>query len=201
MKKLVVILWISLIFIGIGWVFWDQEMKYHLPTPTPKHYKSVKIGSKLDLSETLPNQEGKPTFIHFFNPSCPCSRFNVPHVRSLIKAYGNKISFAIVVISNDKEYTTQDIQEKFDTDIPIFFDSDLAKKCGVYSTPQAVIINQNQQLYYRGNYNKSRYCTNKRTNYAQLAIESMLKNDANPLFSTYALKSYGCELPIICGKS
>jgi hypothetical protein len=67
--------------------------------------------------------------------------------------------------------------------------------CGVYSTPQAVIIDRNQKLYFRGNYNKSRYCTDKSSNFGQMAIDSILKNKAEPHMSELATIAYGCQLP------
>ena len=63
---------------------------------------------------------------------------------------------------NNNYYTAKQIQDKFGLDIPVLFDSSLAKACGVYSTPQAVLIDNNQNLYYRGNYNRSRYCTRQK---------------------------------------
>jgi hypothetical protein len=134
-------------------------------------------------------------FLHFFNPDCPCSRFNIPHFKTLIRKYGDKLSFAVVVINN-RLYTEKQIQEKFDVDIPVSFDSTLAAACGVYSTPQAVLLDAGRRLYYRGNYNKNRYCADTRTNFAQMAIDSLLGQVTRPLFPGIALKAYGCELPV-----
>src|SRR6185436_5605312 len=158
-------------------------------------YHPAQPGDKVALKEKL-QSSGKPLFIHFFNPACPCSRFNIPHVKSLVKKYRNQMTFAIVVMSRDKNYTEMDIQDKFDLTVPVLFDSSIAQVCGVYSTPQAVIIDADGKLYYRGNYNKSRYCTDKNSNYAQMAIDSLLHKTHNPVFSQYALKAYGCQLPV-----
>jgi hypothetical protein len=65
----------------------------------------------------------------------------------------------------------------------------------VYSTPQAVLFDGDNKLYYRGNYNKSRFCTDKQTNFAQMAIDSLLSNRTNLITDKAALKSYGCCLP------
>lgn len=101
-----------------------------------------------------------------------------------------------MVLSKDKEYTQEDIQDKFDLDIPVLFDSSIAAVCGVYSTPQAVLLDVGHNLYYRGNYNKSRYCTDPGSNYAEIAIDSLLNNNDNPVFNKYALNAYGCVLPV-----
>jgi hypothetical protein len=107
--------------------------------------------------------------------------------------------FAIAVMSKD-EYTTEEIQDKFGLSIPVLFDQSLPASCGVYSTPQAVILNKNHTLYFRGNYNKSRYCTDKKTNYAEIAMDALVHNGPEPTFDEAALKAYGCQLPASCKK-
>jgi hypothetical protein len=101
----------------------------------------------------------------------------------------------VVVLAKDKNYTKEDIRDRFELNIPILFDPSVATACGVYSTPQAVLIGIDHKLYYRGNYNKSRYCLDKNSNYAQMAIDSLLNKCTNPVFSELATKSYGCQLP------
>lgn len=193
-KKVLAISWILVIFSGIVYIFWYTDWKYGLPTPIPDAYRPVPTGTTVELEGKLPVAGNKPVFIHFFNPDCPCSRFNIPYFKSLVRKYSGKVSFAIVVLNN-RAYTAKEIQNKFDVDIPISFDSSLAAACGVYSTPQAVLLDANRRLYYRGNYNKSRYCSDSRTNYAQMAIDSLFGNIPRPVFASFALKAYGCTLP------
>jgi hypothetical protein len=194
MKKGIILVWLAVIFTGIAVLFWHNEFVYSLPTPIPKNYKSITLGNKINIPKTLHSKNNKPVFIHFFNPDCPCSKFNISHFKSLVNQYSNQAMFVIVVISN-KSYTAQQIQDRFDVNIPILFDTSIASLCGVYSTPQAVIIDTNQQLFYRGNYNKSRYCTDKKSNYAQQALDSLLHNSRSTIFNQFALKAYGCRLP------
>lgn len=193
-RKLLVSLWISFLFAAICFLLWQNEYKYSLPTPVPENYHDVAMGAKVDLAQWH-FSKNKPVFIHFFNPDCPCSRFNVPHVTELIKKYGDKIDFKIVVLNKDKDFTVEEIQKKFDTKIPVFFGEDIAKRCGVFSTPQAVLIDGSQKIYYRGNYNKARYCSNTDSNYAQMAIDSLLSRTSTPIFNALALRAYGCSLP------
>jgi hypothetical protein len=199
MKTVMTIVWLTTIFSGIAGIFWYTDWKYSLPTPLPKQYHAVVTGAYINLKGKLPVSRDKPTFIHFFNPDCPCSRFNIPYFKSLAAKYGDRIHFAIVVLNNQK-YTSQEIQHKFDLDLPVSFDSSIAAACGVYSTPQAVLLDSNQRLYYRGNYNKSRYCADSRTNYAQMAIDSLFNDNDHPVFSAYALTAYGCQLPVCTEK-
>ena len=194
MKHALVIGWLAIILTGMSYLFWQNELKYTLPTPVPKRYDPPQRGEHIQVAAELKPEPGKPIFVHFFNPNCPCSKFNVPHVRSLIRKYSDKISFAVVVLSNET-FTVEEIQDKFGEDVPVSFDKNIATAYGVYSTPQAVLLDRHHALYYRGNYNKSRYCTDKNSNYAQQAIDTLLSNNTSPIFNQYALKAYGCELP------
>ena len=194
MRKGAILIWLVVLFSGITFLLWHNEWIYALPTPVPANYKTVNTGQKISLPMKI--QSGnKPLFLHFFNPDCPCSKFNISHFRSLVKEYNNRVTFAMVVMSTDKEYTAKKIQDKFNLPIPVFFDTAIAGLCGVYSTPQAAIITNDNTLYYRGNYNKSRYCTDKKSNYAQNALVSLLDQKMHPIFNQLALKAYGCQLP------
>ncbi len=192
-KKGLVMLWILFLFSGVIALFWYNDLIYQLPTPVPENYKPVALGQVIAYKGPF-KSEGRPVFLHFFNPDCPCSRFNIKQFKELVRQYGTKVNFVVVVLSK-KAFTAQAVQEKFDMNIPVLFDSELASLCGVYSTPQAVLLNTHHQLYYRGNYNSSRYCTDEKTSYAKIAINGLLRNDASILFEPLALKSYGCSLP------
>ena len=58
-----------------------------------------------------------------------------------------------------------------------------------------MLYDSNQQLFYRGNYNKGRYCIDKKNNYAQQAPDNLLHDGRSTIFNQFALKAYGCRLP------
>ncbi len=194
MRKIFVVFILACIAGGICTVFWCTEYKYSLPTPVPKGYREIKQGTFIDKAPRLIVDKSKPVFLHFFNPDCPCSRFNITHFKELVKQYGSQIDFKVVVMNKNKSYTEKDVRDMFSINVPVLFDTTLASACGVYSTPQAALVNKDGKLYYRGNYNKARYCTDKNSNYAQMAIDSLLNNKRYPSFDQFALRSYGCEL-------
>jgi hypothetical protein len=194
MKKLLIIIWLILLLSAVGALFWYNEWVYHLPTPIPENYKPVSQGKVIKLNKLLEPDHTKPLFLHFFNPDCPCSRFNITNFKSLVKLYGHQVKFVIVVMNNNF-YSAKQIQDKFDLDLPVIFDASLAASCGVYSTPQAVLLDQDHALYYRGNYNSSRYCTDEKTSYAKIALEGLLHNHEKMSFNQLALRAYGCQLP------
>jgi hypothetical protein len=58
-----------------------------------------------------------------------------------------------------------------------------------------VIIDNQKKLFYRGNYNHTRYCTLKESNYAEIALTALTRGEPPPVFNVFATQSYGCELP------
>lgn len=193
MKKGTVAIWLTLLLAGVIALFWHNEWVYSLPTPVPKNYRPVAPGDEIRLAQEL-RAGTKPLFLHFFNPDCPCSRFNITHFKSLAEKYSDKVDFGIVVMSS-QHYTVKDIQDRFGLPVPVFFDSAIAVSCGVYSTPQAVIINSDNKLFYRGNYNRTRYCADPKSEYARMALDSLLDHHFHIAFDQFALKAYGCQLP------
>ena len=199
MKNRLVAGWLILLSCAIGIVFWRYQWKYSLPTPVPVNYQDVRRGTLIQFpasAQLLQTPGKKPLFLHFFNPDCPCSRFNMPQFKALVQQYEDKVDFAIVVMS-PKIFTPAELQSKFDLPhpIPVLRDSAIAVACGVYSTPQAVLFDAGGKLYFRGNYNRSRYCTDERTGFAKQALDGLLHNDYSITFSPQALKAYGCTLP------
>lgn len=176
---------------GVAVIFWQQEMKYQLPTPVPVNYREVAVGSPVTFPSLLPN--GKAHFIHFYNPDCPCSRFNAKHINALIHSYGDSVEFVIIV---PEEQYVRKAASAFGDSLTILADPQgtIAKACGVYSTPQAAIIDHEGKLFYRGNYNSSRYCTTRASNFAELSLVALLNNRPSPVFGLLSTQSYGCEI-------
>ena len=201
MRKGLVAGWLVFLFAGIALIFWYNEWRYRLPTPVPVNYHDVQKGTLVALPAPAEKLlAGKPLFLHFFNPDCPCSRFNMPQFRALVKQYGGQANFAIVLMS-PKRYSAVQLQQKFDLPypVPVLADSAVAAACGVYSTPQAVIIDTSRHLFYRGNYNRNRYCSDEKTGFARLALDGLLRRDYSFTLSPLAYKAYGCQLPT-CNK-
>jgi len=182
---------LALCSLCVGCVFWKQELQYRLPTPVPQSYRPVKVGETVNLADNLKGERAR--FLHFYNPDCPCSRFNVQHLRALIRNFGDSLSIAVVVASGDdllRARKTFGEQVEFVSD----GEGNIARACGVYSTPQAAIIDRDGKLYYRGNYNVSRYCSSRATNFAELSVLALMNKQPPPQFGLLATESYGCSL-------
>ncbi len=181
-------------------VFWYQDWQYSLPTPRPEALKQPALGMVMSVAEVLPgaakHDSSRPLLLHFFNPGCPCSRFNLDHIRDLTRAYGDRVNIVAVLEEDSTEKLTEGFRR---TGLPIeaVVDSNrtLATALGVYSTPQAVILDARGTLIYRGNYNSSRYCVDRRSEYARIALDALLAFRPQPALEPAAFIAYGCRLP------
>jgi hypothetical protein len=195
--RILVVLSSTTFLLGLSAVsFWLQDWQYSQPTPRPPEFHQPPLSQRLQLTALgLPVKSEKPVFLHFFNPSCPCSRFGLDHLRWLHSRYKHEIQFVAVL-----EGDTQNLQREFDKlklDMASVLDTSnqVANATGVYSTPQAVLLDAESRIYFRGNYNASRYCTTPETAFAHLALESMLASRPLPAFPVSASTAYGCPLP------
>ena len=195
-KKIIIPLSLLSLLVAALSVFWQQEVKYLLPTPVPADYQPVSLQEAIQLEGTGLQINDKPALLHFFNPNCPCSRFNIDHFVSLVKEYGHQVDFKVVIQYSTDTLAVRELLDSYDVQLPIIADSEemLASRCGVYATPQAVILNTDGSLFYRGNYNRSRYCTDKKTSYARLALEAITSGIAAAPISPMATTAYGCSL-------
>ena len=190
----------SLALLGaIGATFWYQDLQYSLPTPRPAAWKPVPTGTRIalppDIEAVRRKNPGKPLLLHFFNPSCPCSRFNLDHVRQLVNTFGHDVVF-VAVLREEAPDTLTRAYRALGLEIPFHVDpGPLAEATGIYSTPQAAVLDADGRLFYQGNYNLTRYCRDRETEFARLALERLRIGAPAPQFAAEAGVAYGCPLP------
>ncbi|MDH5365916.1 MAG: hypothetical protein OEW67_02960 [Cyclobacteriaceae bacterium] len=183
------------LFFIIGYLFWTNELQYVTPTEKPKNYVEVKIMDKVNLEEAFKSPNKKPFFIHYYNPYCPCSKFNYNYYQELSLKYQDEFNMFLVIREMDKD-VVDEIKRKIKTKATLIIDEGgtIAEQTGVYSTPQAVLLNSDYTLYFRGNYNRTRYCTVKNFNFAEMAMDSLLAGNPAPEFGFFSNTAYGCSL-------
>jgi hypothetical protein len=191
---------ISAILLGfIGAVFWWQDLQYSLPATRPSWLQQAPEGTRVRLKEigVQITESRQPVLLHFFNPKCPCSRFNLDHLRSLTQKYRGSVQ-VIAILQGDAHEDLLPAFEKLQLGIPAVADPSgkIASELGVYATPQAVVLDRAGRLFYRGNYNTTRYCTNRQTEFARIALDAALAERKSPfLGSPVTSVAYGCPLP------
>ena len=176
-------------------VFWFQDLRYALPTPRPVDLRAPDLGARVSAEELaqlgLPSR--RPLFLHFASDDCPCSRFVVAHLRELARNQP-RVHFLVVNEGPGGDPLELGLPELDDRD------GRLAARLGVYATPQAVLLDAQGRIYYRGNYQSARYCTDPASEYARLALEDLAAGRGARDWPAAALVSYGCALPGERGK-
>jgi hypothetical protein len=185
---------------GIGLSLWRADWRYSLPTPRPAELVQPDCVEPALLARLRAaagsSASAEPLLIHFGNPDCPCTRFNREHVLELAAACRGCIAeLALSELPEQEPAGSVSFDE--DLALPALAENDgqIARALGVYSTPQAVLIDGAGRIFYRGNYNQSRYCKRPESAYVALAIAALRAGRACPQFPPEALRAYGCELP------
>ncbi len=168
----------------IGYAFWLADWQYSLPTPRPVGLVQPPLGSRPALPAAIVaiRRENRPLAINFVNAQCPCTEFNLDHIRTLQRTFGSKVDFVTVLESGADKARAQAEFQSMRLSMPVVYDHprEVSAVLGVYGTPQAAILDGRGRLYYRGNYNKSRYCTEESSEYVRIAL-SALTGDRAPL--------------------
>lgn len=176
---------------GIALTLWDADWRYGLPTPRPPQVTRLEKGSLVSLPAPVRAwQRAKlPLLIHFFNPECPCSRFNREHLVTLHETFKDRVQFVVVA----QTARGASFESPLGADVPVVFDehANVADALGVYSTPQAVLLDADGRLAYQGNYNRARYCDDARTQFVRLALEAL----QTPSMQLTEIEPWGCQLP------
>jgi hypothetical protein len=188
----------------IGAAFWQQDLRWSLPTPVPAGLIQPAMGSRPDLPPSLSAvvRSDLPTLLHFFNPRCPCSRFNLDHVCEIEREFGDRIRVVNVLQGESATQLADAVEELKLAGTSVFdLDGAIAHALGVYSTPQAVVLDRGGVLAYRGNFNSSRYCVDPASQYAQLALQDILAARPVRSFGASTSQAYGCSLPADRGEA
>lgn len=183
----------------IARAFWVTDWQYSLPTPRPEGLVQIPVGSRPPLPSVIAalRRQDRPLAINFANPKCPCTEFNLEQVRQLQQRFGGKVDFVTVLESRSDSAGAEKEFRSMHLRMPVVYDreGDVSAALGVYGTPQAAILDSRGRLYFRGNYNQSRYCTEESSEYVRLALIALAEGRALPALPAEATIAYGCPLP------
>ena len=70
LKKSIVTVWLTIIFNGIAYLFWQNEFVYCLPAPVPRNYKMVNCGDKIIIPQIAQSSNNSPLL--FLRPIWVC---------------------------------------------------------------------------------------------------------------------------------
>lgn len=167
--------------------FWWFEFR-NLQAFQPEQAVLFDSGS---LQDSLAQQFGEaagPVALHFWDPDCPCTRFNTPHVRDLMAAYAEK-GMRFVVLTPTAALQTR-AREEFGPQVEIR----VAGPLDPLSSPAAVLLDGQGQLAYFGPYSTGANCTTGNGDYVELVLNELDAGNNPRQINTLAVGCF-CRWP------
>jgi len=64
LKKSIIVIWFTIIFSDIAYLFWHNQFVYSLCTPVPKNYQMVNCGDKKVIPQIAQLKNNSLLFLH-----------------------------------------------------------------------------------------------------------------------------------------
>lgn len=165
-------------------------------------FESGELGDRLEklVQQRAHDSKQHPGFIkvvHFWDPDCPCSRFNEVHVKQIMSEYaGKNVQFTIVVSGNDAATRKQRLaraQKIFNSKAVTEIRDDWPMQNGPPSSPAVGIISAKGELVYFGPYSLGARCSATKGQFVEKVLNKLQdKNSVKKQLNTLAV---GCFCP------
>jgi hypothetical protein len=148
---------------------------------------SVLMSDSIFTTETLsakkqPVTKPKATVLHYYNPDCPCTRYNTWHVKDLIKEFTKQgVRFEIRV---PHESQVKDAELMFNRPAKV------AEKGSVpIASPSALVLDAKMNPQYIGPYSPAATCNLSKDDFVGNVLNDLLAGEVYPRTRNLAL---GC---------
>ena len=139
-------------------------------------------------------EQAPATLLIFLSAECPVSNDYVGRLNAIARDYAGRVTM-VGVNSNRNEAAEQVRQHAADYRLafPVYKDPDnrLADALGISVTPQAVILDSEQRLRYRGRIDDSQRSPRVTRSDARLALDAVVAGKA---VSSPETKAFGCSI-------
>jgi len=143
------------------------------------------------MPESLPGSAA--TLVHFWDPACPCSRFNEAHVRDLIAAYRHKGIGFVVVAHAAADVAAHAVIRRaaaaFGDQVPLVIQRASTAMVLPPSSPATAIFAADGELAYFGPYSVGAVCTTGSGAFVETVLNRLLRGDNPRQVNTLA---FGC---------
>lgn len=164
-------------------------------------FESGELGARLENLVNKEQQDNKlkpVSVVHFWNPDCPCNRFNEVHVKKIISDYADKnVRFTIVVSGNSAEQRKlreERARKIFSHQAVKNFRSDWPMDKGPPSSPAVGVINSVGELVYFGPYSLGANCAPDKGKFVEKVLDH-LKNKKQAQKKQLNTLAVGCFCP------
>lgn len=165
-------------------------------------FQSGELGPRLEnLVKASYNKENKAAIsvIHFWDPGCPCSRFNEVHVKNIISTYAAKnVQFTIVVKGSTAEVRNERMrlaQQVFQGFAVKEIRDDWPLQNGPPSSPAVAVINRQGQLVYFGPYSLGARCAPDKGQFVETVLDTLDSKNNSASKKQLNTLAVGCFCP------
>lgn len=165
-------------------------------------FESGQLGERIEKlisEEQFDDKASTISVVHFWNPACPCNRFNEVHVKKIISEYaGKNVKFTIVVSgSNEQERNQRQIlaQQVFTHKAVKEIRSDWPMDKGPPSSPAVGVINRSGELVYFGPYSLGARCAPDKGKFVETVLDGLYENKKRAGKKQLNTLAVGCFCP------
>ena len=165
-------------------------------------FESGELGQRLEKLVKADYRLGKKTpisVIHFWNPDCPCNRFNEVHVKKIISAYADKnVKFTVVVSGSNKEERHQRqvlAKQVFSHSAVKEIRSDWPMNQGPPSSPAVGVVNSDGELIYFGPYSLGARCAPDKGKFVENVLDGLYARKKSADKKQLNTLAVGCFCP------
>ncbi|SDJ91142.1 Thiol-disulfide isomerase or thioredoxin [Catalinimonas alkaloidigena] len=173
---------------------------YKAPTTLALSVPAPLSARPVTLAPFIEQRHHRPVFVQFFDPDCQYARFTMKEMGTLVEKYGDEVDFYVVLVSEpDKAAQAEEyFLRRYDLNVRLVNDptNALAAQCGVRASPQALLLDAQGQLFYRGNFNIAPFSTDTQTAYAYQALVALLNQRPLEVPQEAWTEPTGCRLPL-----
>ena len=166
-------------------------------------FESGELGERLENLVNKASSKDKKTgaisVVHFWNPDCPCNRFNESHVKKIITDYAEKnVQFTIVVSGQSAKVRNQryeQAKEIFSHPSVKEIRNDWPMQKGPPSSPAVGVLNSDGELIYFGPYSLGARCAPDKAKFVETVLDGLYKNKARANKKQLNTLAVGCFCP------
>jgi hypothetical protein len=130
------------------------------------------------------------TVVHFWDPACPCSRFNEAHVRKIVAEYARRgVQFLVVARAGSglsEALLAARAHRTFGDAVRLVNAPSQAAVGLTPSSPATAILDADGKLAYFGPYSTGAVCTATQGLFAEKVLDQLLQGNHPQLWNTWA---------------
>ena len=190
------IILVTLWVLATVYAFWWFQFRLLQPFVANGQEKTVLFDSdplRSHLSSIGRNSSGTTnaiTLVHFWDPECPCNRFNQVHVQQLMQEYGPRGVHFVVVAGKQ----IAQAKKIFSDPAVVEFIEELPAQSRPPSSPAVAIMDRSGELAYFGPYSVGAVCSVGNGAFVEKALDQVLSGINPKYWNTLAVGCF-CSWP------